>query len=149
LNTYADIQREALQYFRVYQTQAFLNYWAAKRAGKTMVKMPNGKEVELKPPNPIMVIELKENQRLIWRKRRQFQLIGAGKLPPIFLVGWQETVTVVDDSGEMRERNFQAINYLYPTGVIILADKQSDIEIFEWETKVRKDEEESEGKLII
>lgn len=136
LYTYADIQREALRYFRIYPTHVFLDYWAKRRAS------PEGQEIT--PPNPILVIELKENQRLIWRKRRRLQLQGAVKLPPIFLVGWQETVKVIEESGEVQERNFQAINYLYPTGVIILADRQSDIEIFEWETRVQKNVDEGE-----
>lgn len=134
LHTYRDIRREALRYFRVYSTHAFLDYWAKKRS--------DASNPEVKPPSPIVVIELDENKRLIWRKRRRFQLQGGVQLPPIFLIGWQETFKTIDNNGNVQEKNVQAINYLYPTGVMILADRKSDIEVFEWETTVKGDADE-------
>lgn len=139
LYTYHDIQREALQYFRVYSTEAVLNFWATKKRDPS--------NPEIKPPSPIIVIELNAGKRLIWRKRRLLELSGKAGVP-IFLAGWQQTFNVVNEAGEVEEKSVKAINYLYPTGVIILADRKDNVELKEWETVVRSDGKRQEGVII-
>jgi len=125
LHTYRDINRDALKYFRIYQTSQVLNYWKQRQINDV---------ISIPIPKVILAIELDKGKRLIWRQRRQLIIRGAKKLPPIYLAGWQMTFNVITEDGSKVEKSIKAINYLYPDGTIVLADRKTDIELREYET---------------
>jgi hypothetical protein len=70
----------------------------------------------------VFELHLDEGQRLIYRARKTMKP-GEGVIRVVHLVGWQQTITEIDEEFRITQRNIQSIAYCFESGEICMAGR--------------------------